>query len=158
AFQGDMRSFQRGIRCLVEDTQLRRAYLEANEVFRRQGTTRKIEITKWRLFQAVYQVIHLAALRARESDEPELLTELDTVDVLWFPTGGGKTGAYLGLITTLLFYDRLRGKERGVSAILRFPLRMLSVQQLQRVLAVLWFAERRRREIVDGEGLMEGDA
>lgn len=158
AFQGDMRSFQRGIRCLVEDAQLRRAYLEANEVFRRQGATRKIAITKWRLFQAVYQVIHLAALRARESDDAELLAELDTVDVLWFPTGGGKTEAYLGLITTLLFYDRLRGKERGVSAILRFPLRMLSVQQLQRVLAVLWFAERRRREIVETEGLMEGDA
>lgn len=156
-FQGDMRGFQRGIKCLVDDPLLCRAYLEANKVFERQGAKRKYPIEKWRLFQAVYQVIHLAALRARESDDPELLAELDTVDVLWFPTGGGKTEAYLGLITTLLFYDRLRGKERGVSAILRFPLRMLSVQQLQRVLAVLWFAERRRREIVETEHLMEGD-
>ena len=55
-------------------------------------------ITTWRLFQVVYQVIQLAALRAREADDPELLAELDTVDVLWFPTGGGKTEAYLGLI------------------------------------------------------------
>ena len=156
-FQNDMRCFQRGVQCLVDDPHLRRAYLEANRVFGRQGASRKYPIERWRLFQAVYQVIHLAALRARESDDPELLAELDTVDVLWFPTGGGKTEAYLGLITTLLFYDRLRGKERGVSAILRFPLRMLSVQQLQRVLAVLWFAERRRREIVETEGVMDGD-
>ena len=157
AFQGDIRGFRRGLQCLVDDTKLRRAYLEANEVFRRQGASRRVPIDRWHLFQAVYQVIHLAALRARESDELELLAELDVVDVLWFPTGGGKTEAYLGLITALLFYDRLRGKERGVSAVLRFPLRMLSVQQLQRVLAVLWFAERRRREIVEAEGLMEGD-
>jgi hypothetical protein len=157
AFQGDMRGFQRGLECLVEDARLRRAFLEANEVFRRQGANRRSPIEKWRLFQVVYQVIHLAALRARESDEPELLAELDTVDVLWFPTGGGKTEAYLGLITVLLFYDRLRGKTRGVSAILRFPLRMLSVQQLQRVLAVLWVAEQRRHEIVVAEGLMQGD-
>ncbi|HXH33027.1 MAG TPA: helicase-related protein [Plantibacter sp.] len=156
-FQNDIRGFERGLQCLADDKQLRRAYLEANEVFRRQGATRRYPIEKWRLFQVVYQVIHLAALRARESDEAELLAELDIVDVLWFPTGGGKTEAYLGLITTLLFYDRLRGKERGVGAILRFPLRMLSVQQLQRVLAVLWFAERRRREIVEAEGLMHGD-
>jgi ATP-dependent helicase YprA (DUF1998 family) len=59
------------------------------------------------------------------------------VDVLWFPTGGGKTEAYLGLILIALFYDRLRGKERGVTALLRFPLRMLSVQQLQRILVVV---------------------
>ena len=156
-FQEDMRCFQRGLQCLVDDPHLRRAYLEANLVFQRQGESRKQPIERWRLFQAVYQVIHLAALRARESDDTELLAELDTVDVLWFPTGGGKTEAYLGLITTLLFYDRLRGKERGVSAILRFQLRMLSVQQLQRVLAVLWVAERRRREIVEAEGLMGGD-
>ena len=156
-FQNDMRCFQRGIKCLVDDPWLRRAYLEANEVFRRHGASRRYPIERWHLFQAVYQVIHLAALRARESDDHELLAELDMVDVLWFPTGGGKTEAYLGLITTLLFYDRLRGKQRGVSAILRFPLRMLSVQQLQRVLAVLWFAERRRREIVETESLMEGD-
>ena len=49
--------------------------------------------------------------------------------MLWFPTGGGKTEAYLGLIVTAIFYDRFRGKDRGVTAWLKFPLRMLSVQQ-----------------------------
>lgn len=156
-FRGDLRCFELGLRCLADDPRLARAFREANEVFRRHGASRRNPIVSWRLFQLVYLVIHMAGLRARESDEPELLAELDTVDVLWFPTGGGKTEAYLGLICCLLFYDRLRGKERGVSAVLRFPLRMLSVQQLQRVLAVLWFAESRRREINASESTMAGD-
>lgn len=147
-FLGDIRGFELGLRCLGEDPLLARAFREANLVFHRQGERRRTPIKSWRLFQVVYQVIHLAALRARESDDPELSAELDIVDVLWFPTGGGKTEAYLGLITTLLFYDRMRGKRRGVSGILRFPLRMLSVQQLQRILAVLWFAEGRRKELL----------
>jgi hypothetical protein len=143
----DVEGFARGIRCLQDDDRLAAAFQAANEVFARSGAARKNPITTWRLFQVVYQVIQLASLRAREVDTPELLAELDRVDVLWFATGGGKTEAYLGLIICLLFYDRMRGKARGVSAILRFPLRMLSVQQLQRILDVLWFAERRRREL-----------
>ena len=78
------------------------------------------------------------------ANDPEFLAELDTADVLWFPTGGGKTEAYFGLIAIGLFYDRLRGKEFGISAILRFPLRMLSVQQLARVGTVVYIAEERR--------------
>ena len=144
----DVVGFTRGLRCLADDERLAAAFRAANETFRRSGAARDTPIATWRLFQVVYQVIQLASLRAREVDEPELLAELDRVDVLWFPTGGGKTEAYLGLIITLLFYDRLRGKDRGVSAILRFPLRMLSVQQLQRILDVLWFAERLRAELL----------
>jgi hypothetical protein len=66
--------------------------------------------------------------------------------VLWFPAGGGKTEAYLGLIITALFYDRLRGKDSAVTSWLRFPLRMLSVQQLSRMLRVLVVAEQLRIE------------
>jgi hypothetical protein len=148
AYRQDVAGFERGLRCLGEDERLATAFREANHVFARVGAARRQPVTSWRLFQVVYQVIQLAALRARESDDSELLAELDVVDVLWFPTGGGKTEAYLGLITTALFYDRLRGKPRGVTAILRFPLRMLSVQQLQRLLAVVWVAEQRRQELL----------
>ena len=66
--------------------------------------------------------------------------------MLWFPTGGGKTEAYLGLIAVALFYDRLRGKERGITALLRFPLRMLSTQQLDRILRIVVFADAVRRD------------
>lgn len=153
----DVLGFQRGLQCLADDQQLQTAFRAANEVFRRSGEARQRPIATWRLFQVVYQVIQLAALRARQVDDPELLAELDIVDVLWFPTGGGKTEAYLGLIVIAMFYDRLRGKERGVTSILRFPLRMLSVQQLQRILDVLWFAERHRRQLLDAGEPVSGD-
>ena len=70
-------------------------------------------------------------------------------DVLWFPTGGGKTEAYLGLISRAALYDRLRGKRFGVTAWLRFPLRMLSVEQLQTgAVKVLWETEQERRQML----------
>jgi hypothetical protein len=152
SFRDDMASFERGISCLNRDPLLAQAFRAANHVFDEVGKDR--DITTWRLFQVVYQVIHSAALRAREQPDEDLLTELDTVDVLWFPTGGGKTEAYLGLIIAAMFYDRLRGKARGVTAILRFPLRMLSVQQLQRLLVAVAAAERYRQALVaQGEAL-----
>src|SRR4029453_13470305 len=73
---------------------------------------------------------------------------LEWADVLWFPTGGGKTEAYLGLISCAALYDRLRGKHFGVTAWLRFPLRMLTVQQLQRAAIVLWETEQEGRQIL----------
>ncbi len=156
-FRGDIAGFERGTDLLRRDRRLRAAFLAANEVFSRVGAHRTpARIDSWRLFQVVYQVSQLAALHAREADiaaHPDLACELDTVDVLWFPTGGGKTEAYLGLIVVALFYDRLRGKQRGVTAMLRFPLRMLSVQQLQRILVVVWFAERLRSEYRQDGGI-----
>jgi hypothetical protein len=65
----------------------------------------------------------------------------DWGDVLWFRTGGARprpTSAHLLRHP----YDRLRDKKHGVTAWLRFPLRMLSVQQLQRAMRMVW---RRRR-------------
>jgi hypothetical protein len=155
AFAEELRRFELGMQALDEDDMLARAYREANGVFETIGAKRKI--TSWRLFQLVYQVIHVSALRARETNDPKFVSELDTADVLWFPTGGGKTEAYLGLIAVALFYDRLRGKTLGITALLRFPLRMLSVQQLARVGSVLWVAETRRAQIEGAEGLMQGD-
>jgi hypothetical protein len=155
AFRQDIESFERGIACLSRDPLLTKSFRAANHVFDVIGADRGI--AKWRLFQIVYLVIHVAALRAREQPDSELLIELDTVDVLWFPTGGGKTEAYLGLIIVALFYDRLRGKERGVTAILRFPLRMLSVQQLQRLLVAVACAERHRQELLAAGDSLGGD-
>jgi hypothetical protein len=155
AFADELRRYRLGLRALDEDKRLARAFREANRVFIRTGARKGFE--SWRLFQLVYQVIHLAALRAREVDDPKFVSELDTADVLWFPTGGGKTEAYLGLITSALFYDRLRGKTLGLTAILRFPLRMLSVQQLSRIGTVVYVAEELRAEIEAAEGIMQGD-
>lgn len=145
AFEDETRRFGLGRECLELDERLAQAFRLANEVFARVNEHRPYD--SWRLFQLVYLVTHLPALAAREHrDRADLRAELDHTDVLWFPAGGGKTEAYLGLILTALFYDRLRGKHAGVSAWLRFPLRMLSVQQLDRTLRLLAVAETLRCE------------
>jgi hypothetical protein len=154
-WQEEIKAFERGVNCLASDRKLASSFRAANEVFDRIGADKGI--SEWRLFQLVFIVIQLAALRARVTDDQDLRAELDICDVLWFATGGGKTEAYLGLIVVALFYDRYRGKRRGVSALLRYPLRMLSVQQLQRLLAAVAAAEDLRVErLGDGEAL-EGD-
>lgn len=148
AFVREISSFALGIEVLRRDKHLRRAFELMNRVFRESGAQRTPPIQAWRLFQVAFMVIQLPTLAAREHDltgsdayTQGLRTALERVDVLWFPTGGGKTEAYLGLITTALFYDRLRGKNRGVSAWMRFPLRMLSLQQLDRLARVVARAE-----------------
>lgn len=94
----------------------------------------------WRLFQIVFIVSQIRELASREylelrSDDDE------RVEVLWFAAGGGKTEAFLGLIVWQAFFDRIRGKRNGTSAFVRFPLRLLTFQQLQRLSVVLCQAE-----------------
>lgn len=78
-------------------------------------------------------------------DEQKVQTTLNDVSLLYFPTGGGKTEAFLGVLIFNLFFDRYRGKECGVTSILRYPLRLLSVQQVQRLANALAQAELIRR-------------
>lgn len=76
------------------------------------------------------------------------------VDILWFATGGGKTEAYLGLNIIALFYERFRGRTGGAQTWARFPLRLLSLQQTQRVAESVLLAEiirRRDPRLRDGE-------
>jgi hypothetical protein len=94
-------------------------------------------VRKWYLFQIVFIVVHLTALAAREPSGQHFQGELGYADVLWFPTGGGKSAALYGITAIAMFYDRLRGKRFGTTSIIRFPLRMLSVQQLDRILRLI---------------------
>ena len=71
------------------------------------------------------------------------------MDIIYFPTGGGKTEAYLATLVFHCFFDRLRGKAAGVTAWTRFPLRLLTLQQTQRMADVVGVAELVRREQQD---------
>lgn len=162
-FRDEADRFQRGIDLLGRDPRLRDAFVCANRAFLVLNTPdalhpdpavvpRQPRITSWRLFQIVFIVLGLAALASREHDDADLQAELGIADVLWFPTGGGKSEAFLGAVAVALFFDRLRDKDMGVSALIRFPLRMLSVQQLDRVLRLLTACEHVRTTDLGARG------
>src|SRR5207247_414455 len=120
------------------------AFRLMNRTFGRLAGASGGKVKAWRLFQLGFIVSQLPSLAVRELSAESsgeyaqrLRDGLAAVGVLWFPTGGGKTEAYLGLISVALLYDRLRGKTRGVTAWMRFPLRMLSLQQLERLSRVI---------------------
>ena len=162
AFEREILRFERGIRCLRQhpDT-VGRAFELMNESMRR---IHEDEFPGWRLFQLVFIVMQVPDIASREhsgweevewreGNTDDLAEEadsaLDIVDVLWFPTGGGKTEAFLGVAVWSMFFDRIRGKDFGVAAWTRFPLRLLSLQQLQRMSETVMFADLVRREQSD---------
>ncbi|GAA0985558.1 hypothetical protein GCM10009555_061210 [Acrocarpospora macrocephala] len=150
AFADERRRFAAGIGLIETDLSspspdgIGLAFCWMNQAMRRMDApggvytpTGPPAVRRWRLFQIVFIVLHLAALTAREPSGEQLRDELNYADVLWFPTGGGKSAALYGITATAMFYDRLRGKSFGTTCIIRFPLRMLSVQQLDRILRLI---------------------
>lgn len=143
-FSREIQGFRLGIETLKRDSKLREAFRLMNKAFANLTQSSGGKIRAWRLFQIGFIVSQLPSLAVRELDPSasddyakSLRNMLNEVGVLWFPTGGGKTESYLGLIAAALIYDRLRGKTSGVCAWMRFPLRMLSLQQLERLAKVI---------------------
>jgi hypothetical protein len=101
---------------------------------------------QWHLFQLAFV---LATLTSVVSRMPEYrhryeASRDDAVTLLYFSTGGGKSEAFFGLLAFNLILDRLRGKNFGVTALVRYPLRLLTVNQAQRMAKMLAQAERVR--------------
>lgn len=113
---------------------------------------------RWRPFQLAFQLLALSSIVDPEDGHR------NTVDLIWFPTGGGKTEAYLALAAFEMFRRRLTqgaGGE-GTAVIKRYTLRLLTSQQFQRAAALVCACEQLRR--VDGSlggpfrlGLWVGD-
>jgi len=103
----------------------------------------KGEPATWRPFQLAFILLNLDGIIHRADD---ILWEKrnEVVDLVWFPTGGGKTEAYLGIIAFAIIYRR-RTKEAyvsgGTTAIMRYTLRLLATQQFQRAMRVIFALE-----------------
>lgn len=146
-FEAEIARFKVGCQLIRTNADVRSAFQLTNEVFYRLGVGQNRD--SWRLFQIVFLVSQIHSMADLASPSNEGNAERETVDIIYFPTGGGKTEAYLGVIVFHCFFDRLRGKLAGVTAWTRFPLRLLTLQQTQRVADVIGVAELVRREQED---------
>lgn len=134
-FSAEMERLQMGRQALADDPLLLDAFKIASAAIRHSAGAK---YTSWRPFQVGFLISSLPGII-----DPD---DANTVDTVWFATGGGKTETYLGLLVTAIIYDRLTGKEDGITAWTRFPLRSLSLQQTQRFADALAGAELQRRQ------------
>lgn len=97
---------------------------------------------RWRPFQLGFLLVALASTVDEKHEDREL------VDLIWFPTGGGKTEAYLGLAAIEIFRRRIAyGVLGGGTAVItRYTLRLLTTQQFQRAASLICAMELLRRE------------
>lgn len=159
---------QEGLALLETDAQARDAFVFANQAMawqrvrgewikqkrtNPQVTLDEVNIPEnrsWRAFQLAFLLLNLPGLT--RVDHPDRSTShLAVADLLWFPTGGGKTEAYLGLAAYTLAIRRLqaglggRDGENGLAVMMRYTLRLLTLQQFQRASSLICACEVIRR-------------
>ncbi len=100
----------------------------------------------WRPFQLAFILLNLDGIIQRP-DDPQWNYRNELVDLVWFPTGGGKTEAYLGIIALTIIQRRRTEhySSGGTTAIMRYTLRLLATQQFQRAMRVIFALELLRR-------------
>ena len=169
--QACLNSIQEGINFLKEDDKALKAFKLTNEAILFQqlrGSIKKksleetnngydlpnfndydsSKIGNWRPFQIAFLLTSIKSSVLLEDDKRE------DVELIFFPTGGGKTEAYLGLSAFTCFYRRLINPlDKGVQVLMRYTLRLLTAQQFMRASGLICAMEliRLRESNVLGE-------
>ena len=136
---------------LLDDPEVLEAFRIANRAMAAAARRRRaqeigsapgaVDPPAWRPFQLAYILMNLRGIAEPTHVEREI------VDLLFFPTGGGKTEAYLGLAAFTLVLRRLRDPDpvhRGLSVLMRYTLRLLTLDQLGRAAALICALELER--------------
>ena len=156
----------RSIDCLKDDNVFKAfqyankaMFLQRQQMLNNYGKTFSDEQILWYPFQLAFFLQEIVSFANPKGDERK------KVDLLWFPTGGGKTEAYLGISAFAIFLRRLRNQNDGggVTVLMRYTLRLLTFQQFERASAMICACEKIRLEnnIPGGEigiGLWAGRA
>jgi Helicase conserved C-terminal domain len=118
-------------------------YLSAWNIYE---NNREAGVGSWRAFQTALLLMSLEGVCVDHSPDREI------VDLIWFPTGGGKTEAYLAVTAFYLFHERflMEGgsaapRRDGTNVLMRYTLRMLTTQQFQRAASLICAMEYLRR-------------
>lgn len=139
---------EQGVDLLRKNQKVAQAFALANDAMLKQweqyDRTRGQEppTHNWRPFQLGFLLLTLESV-VNADDENR-----DTVDLIWFPTGGGKTEAYLALTAFQIIWRRMRYRSSGggTTVIMRYTLRLLTQQQFQRASRLICALELMRRE------------
>ncbi len=144
--QNVLSRMRESIKCICSDTRLRESFQLSNlaMLIQHGWDPEKAQhgSLRWRPFQLAFIVLSAPSVIQRSHPDRSVM------DLLWFPTGGGKTEAYLGLIALTAIYRRLSDEEKdhsGVAAIMRYTLRLLTTQQFARSAAMILACEVIRR-------------
>ncbi len=132
---------EKGLNLIKSDPNVKEAFLKTNETFENYYLNQGIPNAGWRLFQIAFFLSSIESVVKKN--------DMNVVNVLHVDTGGGKSEAYFALVIFTSFYERMIGKKDGVSAIVKFPLRMLSIQQLERISSIIIHAEAIRKKYND---------
>jgi hypothetical protein len=140
-----------GIAVLSDSPDALKAFQLANRAMAAAARKARPGEPHWRLFQLAFVLLNISGIVNPNHADRE------RVDLLFFPTGGGKTEAYLGVAAFALVLRRLRGQDRpdrgaGVSVLLRYTLRLLTLDQLRRAAQLICALELERRADPDQLG------